>query len=202
MSTKVTTTAADAGANTSAGELDSLLGELASIARDARSEFGGLSPRQVNWKADEKQWSVGQCFAHLMKTNGAYFPKLEALARGERRGTLWERLSPLSGFLGRTVLKFVAPESPRKAKARPGFTPSDSEVEADVIEQFVGQQTRLAELMRANRGLDPERVIVTSPIAGFVTYSLLDAYRIIVAHERRHFAQARRVTEAEGFPRS
>jgi hypothetical protein len=43
-------------------------------------------------------------------------------------------------------------------------------------------------------------MIVASPIAGFVTYNMLDACRIVVAHERRHFEQARRVTEAEGFP--
>ncbi|HYP53474.1 MAG TPA: DinB family protein, partial [Pyrinomonadaceae bacterium] len=93
------------GAGSSAGELDFLLGELAAVARDARAEFGALTARQINWKPDAKQWSVGQCFEHLMKTNGAYFPKLEELARGERRSTIWERLSPLSGFLGRTVLK-------------------------------------------------------------------------------------------------
>jgi hypothetical protein len=28
----------------------------------------------------------------------------------------------------------------------------------------------------------------------------MDAYRIIVVHERRHFQQARRVVEETGFP--
>ena len=43
---------------------------------------------------------------------------------------------------------------------------------------------------------------VTSPVSPVATYSLLDAYRIVVAHERKHFEQARRVTQAEGFPKS
>jgi hypothetical protein len=34
-----------------------------------------------------------------------------------------------------------------------------------------------------------------------VVYSALDACRIIVVHERRHFAQAQRVMAAPGFPR-
>ncbi len=33
-----------------------------------------------------------------------------------------------------------------------------------------------------------------------VTYSLMDAYRIIVVHEQNHFVQAKRVMEWPGFP--
>ena len=68
--------------------------------------------------------------------------------------------------------------------------------------QFVGHQGELAGLVRANEGTDFKGTIITSAISPFVTYSMLDACRIAVAHERRHFAQARRVTEAEGFPNS
>jgi hypothetical protein len=42
---------------------------------------------------------------------------------------------------------------------------------------------------------------VTSPAARFITYDLLDAYRIIVVHGQLHLQQARRVTEQAGFPR-
>jgi hypothetical protein len=31
---------------------------------------------------------------------------------------------------------------------------------------------------------------------------MMDAYRVIVVHERRHFEQARRVTEVLAFPTS
>jgi hypothetical protein len=44
------------------------------------------------------------------------------------------------------------------------------------------------------------RTVVTSPVTAVATYSLLDAYRIVVAHERKHFEQARRVTCVPGFP--
>src|SRR5919112_472867 len=50
--------------------------------------------------------------------------------------------------------------------------------------------------------VDLRRTMVTSPVAAVATYSLLDAYRIVVAHERKHFEQARRVTEEAGFPRA
>jgi hypothetical protein len=55
--------------------------------------------------------------------------------------------------------------------------------------------------MEASRGLDLDAITVTSPVLRVITYSLMDGYRIIVAHERNHVAQARRVTETHGFPR-
>jgi hypothetical protein len=176
--------------------------EMRALAVDARTTFGGLTPQQLNWKPSAGQWSVGQCFEHLLKTNEPYAPVIEGVARGERRPTAWERLSPLSGFWGSFVLRSVVPESARKIKARPNFQPSSSSVDAGIVGRFADLQERLAELMGRTRDMGPEKVVITSPVAGFVTYSLLDGYRIILAHGRRHFEQARRVTRAEGFPKS
>jgi len=68
------------------------------------------------------------------------------------------------------------------------------------VASFLEQQDRLPRLVEASRGLSLEAITITSPVASFVTYSLMDAYRIIVVHEQNHFAQARRVLEAPGFP--
>jgi hypothetical protein len=191
-----TTTAAVAG-----GEVAALLAELREIAEEARETFGGLSARQLNWQPAAGRWGVGQCFEHLVKTNRAVLPALERVARGEHRMTLWERLSPFSGLFARVLLKTLAPGSARKVKAPRGVRPSGGEVDARVIATFAAQQGELAELIaRAAQAADLKRTVVTSPLAKFVTYTLGDALRILVAHERRHFEQARRVTEAEGFP--
>jgi hypothetical protein len=50
--------------------------------------------------------------------------------------------------------------------------------------------------MRATAELPIEKIIITSVVSPFVTYTLLDAYRILVAHERRHLEQAERVMSA------
>jgi hypothetical protein len=187
--------------NPTNGELSGILEELQAMAGDARKVFGGLSAAQLNWKPSAEQWSVGQCFEHLIRTSESYYPLLEQVARGERRNSLLERFSPLKGFWGKFLVKSLAPESTRKMKTTEKFRPSASDVDARVVERFAESQARLSELMRATGGADLRRTVVTSPFMSLVTYSLLDGYRGIVMHERRHFAQARRVTEAEGFPR-
>ena len=184
--------------NPTNGELSGLLEELRAVTGDAERVFGGLTPAQLNWKPSPERWSVGQCFEHLIKTNQAFFPALEAAAGGGRENSLWERVSPLSGLFARLVLRSLA--SKRKFPAPRALKPSSSGVDAGVVAHFVRHQDELAGLMSAAGAADLKGTIVTSPIAPFVTYSLFDACRIAAAHERRHFGQALAVTEAAGFP--
>jgi hypothetical protein len=181
-------------------KLSDLIAEAGRIAVEAQAAFGGLSPAQLNWKRSNEEWSIGQCFEHLILTNRPYFPLVERIAAGERRQSLWQRMPLLPGFFGRLVLGAVKPESARKVKARPGFIPATSDIDGQIISQFQKHQEELMRLMKTTEGLELEKIIITSPIASVVTYSLLDGYRIIVTHERRHFLQAERVMAAEGFP--
>ncbi len=186
--------------NTNGGEVEGLVRELEAVGREAREVFGGLSAAQLNWKPSAEQWSVGQCFDHLIVTNSTFFPVMERVAAGTFKNGLWARVSPLSGFFGRYILGALDPAKGKKIKAPRAFLPASSDVDAEVIERFVGNLSEVSARMRATEGVDLGRTVVTSPAAALVTYSLFDVYRIFVAHARSHFEQARRVTRAEGFP--
>src|SRR5947209_17580027 len=129
--------------NPTNGELGGVLEELKAVADEAQKVFGGLTPAQLNWKPSAEQWSVGQCFEHLIRTNRGLLPALEQSARGEHRQTLWQRVSPLSGLFGRVVIWALA--SPRKFKAPRSLNPSTSDVDAAVIGNFVEQQNEMAD---------------------------------------------------------
>jgi hypothetical protein len=182
------------------GEIEGFVEELRAVTSDALKVFGGLSAAQLNWKPSAEQWSAGQCFDHLIVTNSCFFPDMERVAAGTYKSSLWGRVSPLSGFFGRFILKALDPEKGRKTRAPRVFEPTQSDVAADVIERFAAHQDDLVNHMRATAGADLRGLKVTSPVSPVATYSLLDAYRIVVAHERKHFEQARRVTQSEGFP--
>jgi hypothetical protein len=182
------------------GEIDSLVKELQAVAEDALNLFGGMSTAQLNWKPSAEQWSVGQCFDHLIVTNRCFFPDMEKVASGKYKSSLWERVSPLSGFFGQYILKALDPEKGRKIKAPRAFIPASSDVDAGVIGRFERNVSEVAARMRATEGVDLRRTVITSPAMALVTYSLFDTYRIFVAHARGHFEQARRVTKAAGFP--
>ena len=183
----------------SGNELADLLGELQAIAADAEKTFGRLTGDQLNWKPDAEQWSIGECFDHLITANRSYYPAIEKAIAGDRGRTFWERLPLLPGFFGKVLLKSVQPDAGRKLKAPSVFKPASSRISGSLIRDFVAHQGELIGLISRTSGLDPGKIIITSPVAAFITYSLMDAYRVLVAHEKRHFLQAKRVMDTGGF---
>ena len=180
-------------------DLPSLMNAVGDIATETRETFGRLTPAQLNWKPSAERWSVAQCFDHLIASNKGYLPIIDSVLAG-RKQTLWESVPVLPGFMGKLLIKSLDPASTRKLKAPKNFQPAQSDVRESVVTDFVAQQATIVEKMKATQHLNLERVNITSPALGIVTYSLMDAYRVIAVHERRHFLQAKRVTEESGFP--
>ena len=179
--------------------LPELITEANTLADNAKATFGRLTASQLNWKPSAERWSVAQCFDHLLNTNKGYFPAIENVLAG-RKPTLWQRMPLIPGLAGSLLLKYVDPASTRKIKAPKNFQPAQSDISASIINDFVDQQGKIIEKMKATQHLDLERVIISSPVAAPIPYSLMDAYRIIVIHEQRHFQQAKRVMEESAFP--
>jgi DinB superfamily len=181
-------------------DLSTVLAEGRLVADETRRAFGQLSAEQVNWKPSEGEWSIGQCFDHLVISNRPFLSIMGEIREGQGRPRLWERLPLLPRFFGKLLIRTLRADSGRKVKARPAFYPSTSHITAEIITSFIEQQERLLNLMEATRGLNLDGITITSPVVRFITYSVMDAYRIIVVHEQNHFVQARRVMELSGFP--
>ena len=179
--------------------LPTLISEANLVATEAKSTFGQLTTSQLNWKPSAERWSVAQCFEHLLTSNKGYLPIVESVLAG-KKPTLWERMPVIPGLAGGLLIKSLDPATTRKMKAPKSFEPVQSDIRPSVIDDFVAQQGAIVEKMKATEHLDLEKIVITSPALSVVTYSLIDAYRIIVAHEHRHFQQAKRVTEEAGFP--
>ncbi|MBO0726181.1 MAG: DinB family protein [Blastocatellia bacterium] len=181
--------------------LPQIYDESESIAVDAKALFGHLNPEQLNWKPAADSWSVAQCLDHLISSNQSYDPVFDRILKGEYRKTFLHRLPFLPAFMGRTLIKAMAPDAARKFKAPAASQPSSSSIDPQIVERFVAHQRALLAKMRLVEDRAPAEIIITSPFVSVVIYSLLDAFRLLVTHERRHLAQAQRVMEMKGFPR-
>jgi hypothetical protein len=174
--------------------------EAEAIAGDARTLFGQLNERQLNWKPDADSWSVAQCLEHLIQINREYFPVFDRVIRGEYKKSLLHRAPLLPGVFGRMMVRFLAPNSHQKLKAPDISRPSTSSIDSKIVDRFIAGQCEMLSRMRSLEKFDPAKIVITSPFLSVVVYSLLDTFRLIVAHERRHFAQAQRVMAVDGFP--
>src|SRR5215218_5152245 len=136
-------------------KLPALISAANDIAVKAKSTFGRLTPAQLNWKPSAERWSVAQCFDHLLTTNKSYFPVIDEAVRG-RKQTIWQRLPLLPRLMGSLLIKFVDPASARKIKAPKKFQPAQSDISGSVINDFIDQQGKIVEKMRATEHLDLE----------------------------------------------
>jgi hypothetical protein len=175
---------------------------LDDIAREAVSTFGAFDARQLNWRPDAKRWSVAQCFEHLLAANRLMFQAAEGAMNDTAPRTIWRRLPVLPGVFGRLLVRSQSPDTTRRYTASPKAQPAASDIAGDVIRRFADQQRSAAARVQALDERDAARTIMTSPFANVITYSVLDGWRLVFAHDRRHFEQARRVTLSPGFPRS
>ena len=178
-------------------ELEDLHTDLNNVTVDVRESFAGLTLTQLNWKPALDNWSVGQCFEHLNAAGSGMVRAIEAKTDGTSPPTFYERLPLLPQIFGRVISNAVSPEGQRKIKAPKIFEPTQSDVDDGVVASFLEFQPTIAAAME--RCSDPG-VIMASPAAAFITYSLLDAFTIVVRHEQRHVLQAKRVMEHTDFP--
>ena len=174
--------------------------ELEQIARDTREKFGGLDVQQLNWKPDATRWSVAQCLEHLMTANRLMLRGAADALNPSRPKTIWQRLPFLPAVLGPMMVRSQAPENTRRFTAPAAARPATSDVARDIVEQFIEQHRDAAgQVSLLDEGVAVE-TIMSSPFVRVITYSVLDGWRLMVAHDRRHLAQARRVMEMPGFP--
>jgi hypothetical protein len=179
-------------------ECDRLVSELENISADVKKTFGDLTAEQINWKPSAEAWSVGQCFEHLIKTNGLYFDELDSIAAGTRKNSFWQQFSPLTSFGGKMLINSLKADA-RKIKTMQSVTPP-SAVDANIIELFAAHQTELTAKIKGTETADWRKIVLTSPFMGLMTYNLADGLQGIIEHEKRHFRQAERVLRLENFP--
>jgi hypothetical protein len=100
------------------------------------------------------------------------------------------------------LVRSQAPSAARKFTAPSQARPATGDIAADIIQSFIEQHRSAVARVQALDERDAARVIMTSPFIRVVTYSVLDGWRLVFAHDRRHFEQARGVTLLPGFPKS
>jgi hypothetical protein len=108
----------------------------------------------------------------------------------------------LPGIFGRMLIRSQAPTATRKYTAPAKAQPTASDIGADIIQRFVQQHRDAVKRLRSLDEQDAARAVMTSPFVRVLTYSVLNGWRLVVAHDQRHFEQARRVMQSPGFPHS
>lgn len=169
--------------------------KIDNITKAFHDAFGQLTEEELNWKPNVKTWSVAQNIHHLITINETYYPVVQNVRAGTQRLPWIASIKFMVRFFGNFILDSVEPTRKRKMKTFPLWQPSQSNLGAGIVEQFIAHQTELKNLIQSSTDLLDQGVIISSPANRTIVYTLARAFDIIITHEERHFNQAQEVNQ-------
>ena len=188
------------GVVTLSPEIDDFRAQFQQVSAEADAMAAPLSDSQFVWQPAPDVWSVSLCLDHLNSTARHYLPFMDdGIAEAVRRGLYGS--GPYSyNLVGQMIVCFVQPTARLRTTAPMAFRPTPGRSRHDVMAAFRAYQVQYVDRLHQANGLDLARARVTSPVARWVRMPFGSSFAAMLAHERRHLAQAGRVITMEGFP--
>ena len=155
----------------------------------------GLSPAQLNFKADTSRWSVAQCVEHIALAEAAltmaYQQALNSSADPSKRDSIKYSDQQIIHFLTDRSRKFQAPEMLKPVGTFGSFQAS--------LDTFVARRNRNIAFIKTTQA-DLRDHCSTFPGVGMV-----DDYQVVlfmVSHSKRHTLQLEEVKANPNFPKN
>ena len=143
-----------------------------------------------------RDWSAAECLAHLSLSTEQFLPVLQKAIEDAHAKGLTSTRKPAMDVIGRTLRWFLEPPIRKRVKTAGRFVPRSARAKAEAFGEFAALQSKLVDAMHAAEGLDMRKIKIASPFDRRVKYNLYSAFRILIAHQRRHLWQAERAVEA------
>ena len=176
--------------------IDDLELELNQATSRAWSLVNSTDGRFFTVRPNPASWSAAECLSHLSISSALFLPILKgAIDEATRHGWKSKR-RPKMDVVGRVLRWFLEPPIRRKMKTQAPFVPKSVRAKAEAFGEFASLQSKVGELLVSSRGLDLGKVKVVSPFEKRLKYNLYSAFRILVAHQRRHLWQAEQAIAA------
>jgi hypothetical protein len=171
--------------------------EMNQLTGEFYDQFGALSEAQLNWKLNESTWCIAQVLEHIILVNTSYFRIIEQAKKGTLKLPWIAKIPFVTKKFGNMILRSVKPQQKAKTKTMSVWQPGQSTVDAGIITRFARHQLKLIELMRNSEDLIAAGAVISSPANRYIVYTVEKLLAILLAHEKRHFLQAKRILEAQ-----
>lgn len=176
--------------------------ECRAIYRDVEALVAGLSRAQFNWQPDAgRRWSIAQNIDHLTQGNNEYALPLErAIACAAPRV---DRVPGVPNRLGAWFVGQMEPPVATKRKAPSRIQPKSDLDPLEAKRAFDASVDRIKALLDQAWTVELSRKRFANPfLKGLPVFNVAAGFLILLAHMRRHVAQAAAVKALPDFPSS
>ena len=185
--------------------LDQLSTEIQEIIDEANFRFNDLRINQLVWKPSDNVWGINEVLEHV-NLFGRYY-LVEIQNKMDHANSSEKVNDPLfrSGFWGNLITKSMGLDKNQnvkiKMKTGKGYDPSiDQIMNNEVFKEFINQHGQLLNLLDSSRMVNLKKIKIPIPFFKILKLRLGDCFAFMVAHNKRHLIQAKRVIEFPGFP--
>ena len=169
--------------------------ELDEATKRAWELVRSTEPRLFTVRPHPGSWSAAECLAHLSISTEMFLPVLrKSIDDGKAKG-LKSKRKPAMDVVGRVMRWFLEPPIRSRVKTTAPLVPKSVRAKAEAFGEFSSLQSKLIDLLHEAEGLDVRKIKLISPFDKRVKYNIYSAFRIAVAHQRRHLWQAEKAVE-------
>lgn len=166
--------------------------EIASITWEFKKITDSLEAEEIHFKLTPDSWSVADNLSHLIQINLSYFPIFDQVIQGEYKTSLLARLPYVADAIGGLLHRSMGSKS--KMKTFRQWEPSASS--EDIVPKFKDHQMELSNYIQKLEPFIEKGIIIHSPATRLLPYRLDQAIDILVAHEKRHLNQCKKLISA------
>ncbi|MGE8553159.1 MAG: DinB family protein [Chryseobacterium jejuense] len=146
---------------------------------------------ELNFRITSDSWSTLECLEHLNRYGDFYIPEISRRISSSKT-TPKSDFKP--GILGNYFAKSMLPkEKLNKMKTLKAMNPIHSQLNKEVVNEFIKQQQQLLDLLEKARYTNLEKTKTAISISKLITLKLGDTFRFVIYHNARHMAQAESV---------
>jgi DinB superfamily len=152
-------------------------------------------PRFFTVRPNPGSWSAAECLSHLSISTEMFLPVFRKSIDDAKAKGLTSTKKPSMDVLGRVLRWFLEPPIRSRVKTTAPFVPKAVRAKAEAFGEFSSLQSKLIDLLHEAEGLNLSKIKLISPFDKRVKYNLYSAFKIVVAHQRRHLWQAEKAVE-------
>jgi hypothetical protein len=146
---------------------------------------------KLNFRVSDESWSVLECLEHLNRYGDFYIPEINRRISSSKTSP-----TPIfkPGMLGNYFAKSMLPkEKLNKMKTFKSMNPINSQLDKEVVNEFIKQQYQLIELLEKAKDIDLNAAKTNISISRLIKLKLGDAFRFVIYHNVRHIRQAENI---------
>ena len=171
--------------------LEEVEAELDEATKRAWQLVKSTDPRLFTVRPSPGSWSAAECLSHLSISTELFLPVLrKALDEAKAKGITAPKKAPAMDVVGRVMKWFLEPPIRKRVQTVAPLVPRSVRAKAEAFGEFSTLQSKLSDMIQEAAAFDLRRLKIVSPFDKRVKYNVYSAFRIIVAHQRRHLWQA------------